>query len=341
MRRSAWLLLAAAAAVAAGAAVFVHFRADLAKAREVLLAGNARVITTPAGPIEYAERGPADGTPMLSIHGAGGGWDQGLANVADLVAAGNLRVIAPSRFGYLGTPVPADASNAAQADAHAALLASLQVRQAIVVGVSAGARSALELALRHRAQVAALILISPGSFAPDSPVRVDPSPTSQFVLWVVNAGGDFAWWAAEKIAPSALIRFVGVMPDIVAHASEAERNRVMAVVKNIEPLSMRFAGINIDTNPNLAPLPPNQIAVPTLVISARDDLFNTLPAAEYAAARIPGAQLVIYDRGGHLLVGREQQTRDLVTTFLRDAGLIPGEKGKTGTIPGEERSIAK
>jgi hypothetical protein len=34
---------------------------------------------------------------------AGGGYDQGLANVADLVGD-DFRVIAPSRFGYLGTP---------------------------------------------------------------------------------------------------------------------------------------------------------------------------------------------------------------------------------------------
>jgi hypothetical protein len=76
-----------------------------------------------------------------------GGYDQGLANVADFVGDG-FRVIAPSRFGYLGTPVPPDSSPAAQADAHAALLSELNISKPIVVGISA-ARSAIELAIRH------------------------------------------------------------------------------------------------------------------------------------------------------------------------------------------------
>jgi 2-hydroxy-6-oxonona-2,4-dienedioate hydrolase len=52
-----------------------------------------------------------------------------------------------------------------------------------------------------------------------------------------------------------------------------------------------------------------------LIISARDDLFNTLPAAEYAASRIPGAKLIIYETGGHLLVGHEMEVRDAVRSF--------------------------
>lgn len=66
-----------------------------------------------------------------AIHGAGGGHDQGLANVADLVGD-DFRVIAPSRFRYLRTPVPSVTSSASQADAHAALLTEQKVDKAIV-----------------------------------------------------------------------------------------------------------------------------------------------------------------------------------------------------------------
>jgi pimeloyl-ACP methyl ester carboxylesterase len=48
----------------------------------------------------------------------------------------------------------------------------------------------------------------------------------------------------------------------------------------------------------LARPPLEGIAVPTLVISARDDLCNTLPAAEFAASTIPNAKLVVYDTAG-------------------------------------------
>ena len=71
---------------------------------------------------------------MLAIHGSGGGYDQG------------IRVIAMSRFGYLRTPMHTDASAAAQADAHACLLDVLGIRQAAVMGGSAGAPSVLQMA---------------------------------------------------------------------------------------------------------------------------------------------------------------------------------------------------
>jgi pimeloyl-ACP methyl ester carboxylesterase len=313
MRRAASVLVIAVGVLAiAAASVAVWYQRDIANARDKV-SGGARVIDTAAGPIEYAEYG--SGYPLLSIHGAGGGYDQGLANVAELVGDG-YRVIAPSRFGYLGTPIPADKSPAAQADAHATLLAALNVDRAIVVGISAGARSAIELALRHPERVAALILIVPGTYSPDSAVHIEESRGSAFAFWLVNAGADFAWWATAKIAPSVLIRFVGVPPELVAAAPAAEQERVMAIVWNILPLSRRFPGINLDSIPDLQPLPLERITAPTLVMSARDDLFNTAPAAEYAAAGIPNAKLMIYETGGHLLVNRGSESRALTEEFI-------------------------
>jgi len=307
-----FLLALLVAVIAASALIFLSYNHELSRARTKAWRGG-RIANTTAGPIEYAEKGA--GIPLLSIHGAGGGYDQGLANVADLVGDG-VRVIAPSRFGYLGTPIPADASAAAQADAHAALLADLNVNKAIVIGISAGARSAVWLALRHPDKVAALILIVPGTYAPASPVAIEASRTSALLLWLVNTGADFAWWITEKIAPSILVRFMGVRPRLFASAPPAEQERVMQIVKSVEPLSLRFRGINIDSNPASSRPPYEDITVPTLVISARDDLFNTLPAAEFAASTIPNARLVVYETGGHLLVGHQQDARYAVSDFI-------------------------
>jgi hypothetical protein len=54
-------------------------------------------------------------------------------------------------------------------------------------------------------------------------------------------------------------------------------------------------------------------------------LFNTLPAAEFAAAAIPNARLVAFDTGGHLLVGRGSQMRALVREFLTKADATRAE----------------
>ncbi len=329
-RRSLFLAATLVGLALSGFAVFQSYNHEINHARAAAASGG-QIMNTTAGVIEYAEDGA--GIPLLSIHGAGGGYDQGLANAADLVGEG-FRVIAPSRFGYLGTPIPADASPAAQADAHDALLTELKVGKAVVVGISAGARSALELALRHPDRVAALILIVPGTYAAESPVAIEASRGSQFAFWLVNAGADFAWWSTEKVTPTVLIRFIGVPPELVAAAPEAERNRVMQIVRSVQPLSRRFPGINLDSNPDLHRPPLERISAPTLVISARDDLFNTLPAAEFAASTIPNARLVVYDTGGHLLVGHEQEVRAAISDFLAKAGV-----NTLHVLPGAELAV--
>src|SRR5512135_2380014 len=161
-------ILAAGVLVAASVAVYLSYSVEIARSRARTENGG-RTAETSVGRVEYAEKGA--GVPLLSIHGAGGGYDQGLDNAVDLVGE-NFRIIAPSRFGYLGAGIPSDTSSATQADAFAALLNTLRIRRAVVVGVSAGARSAVEFALRHPDSVSALILIVPGTYAPTSPVSI-------------------------------------------------------------------------------------------------------------------------------------------------------------------------
>ena len=242
MHQAGFFLAAASVAVAATVAAFLLYLHEIGHARAAV--SSWRDHCRPRRwPDRICQRGA--GVPLLTIHGAGGGFDQGLANADELVGQG-YRTIAPSRFGYLRTPVPQNASPAAQADAHAALLSKLNIPRAIVLGVSAGARSAVELALRHSDKVAGLVLLVPALYSPTSPVSIEGSRGSKFAFWLVSVGGDFVWWAAEKLAPSMLIRFLGVRPALVAAASRAERDRVMSVVENVEPLSLRFPGINAE-----------------------------------------------------------------------------------------------
>jgi pimeloyl-ACP methyl ester carboxylesterase len=56
--------------------------------------------------------------------------------------------------------------------------------------------------------------------------------------------------------------------------------------------------------------------VPTLIVSAADDPWARHPYAVEAAARIPGAELVTIDRGGHLFVGYDAQVRAAIGAFL-------------------------
>lgn len=141
----------------------LNYRKEIRRARARVATGS-KVVETRFGPIEYAEAGNAKGPPVLVIHGAGGGFDQGLDIAAGVTH--DFRVIAVSRFGYLRTPLPKDASPAAQADAHAAVLDALHIPRCAVFGVSAGGPSTLQLALRHPDRVTALVLMVAAAYAP-------------------------------------------------------------------------------------------------------------------------------------------------------------------------------
>ena len=240
-----------------------------------------------------------------------------MALAAPFVPKGH-RVIAMSRFGYLRTPAPKQTSIVLQADAHACLLDALGIRSAAVIGVSAGAPSALEFALKHAERCTALVLIVPGWFPSLEGVPHQVGPVTQaFFKWALRS--DFAFWVFAKFFPSAATGSVlGTPPDVVAAASAAEQARVASLLWNILPISQRSTGLSLETELTVAPLskPLDQLTVPTLTISAKDDLYGTWNSAQYIGRNVPHARLVGFSVGGHLLVGHSEEVTAAIARFL-------------------------
>ena len=97
-------------------------------------------IETHKGPIEIGRRGV--GPPVLFVHGTPGGADSSLAMGWFLAEAG-FEVIAPSRPGYLGTPLAGREEIDQQAHLLSALLDALGHERAGVVSWSGGGPSGL------------------------------------------------------------------------------------------------------------------------------------------------------------------------------------------------------
>lgn len=326
--------MASAAAAAAGAVAYGRYLRDIRAIRSEVERGGT-LVETVAGPIEYAEAG--SGEPLLMTHGAGGGYDQGLLVGRDL---GDFRVIAPSRFGYLGTQVPEDSSPAAQADAHAALLDRLGVGKCLVAGVSAGAPSAIEFALRYPERVAALILLVPRTYDPSQSIGVDEAFQSQIVLRLVETSADFLFWAAMELSRSSVVRFLGVPPELEAAAPKEDRARVSEIMRSILPLSKRVRGISVDSNTELESWPLERLSMPVLIVSARDDLYRTLPGARFTAERIKQAELKILDSGGHLMLGQGSQVRQWIAEFLKSPRPSAGRKRAGRVAEARELAVA-
>lgn len=305
-------LLVVAAAVAVG-----RYADQIEQARRRVATGG-ELVRTPCGVIEYAVAG--SGPPVLMVHGSGGGYDQGLAFAQPLVEAG-FRVTAVSRFGYLRTPLPSDASPAVQADAHACLLDAIGVERAAVIGGSAGAPSTMQFCLRYPQRCEKMVLIVPLAYAPGREGgAAPPSALLQFVFDHVLAS-DPLMWAAVKLAPRLLIRTILATPvENFDAASQQERRRALAILEAILPVSSRARGLRNDAAVAMA-LPRyalERFAVPTLIVSVEDDLYGTWQSSRYSAEHIPGARLVGYPSGGHIWLGHDTDVAAEMIRFLSE-----------------------
>ena len=316
IRRRVLLTLIVLALISAALLIGWRFDRDMRRARAQAAQGS-ELLQTPCGPIEYQEAGA--GVPLLAVHGSGGGHDQGMAFAAPLAAHG-VRVIAMSRFGYLRTPMPADASAAAQADAHVCLLDALGIAKAAVMGGSAGAPSALQMAIRHPGRVNALVLLVPLAYKP--PTQADSAPPMP--AWVENTmvrliSSDFLFWAALHVARDQLTKVVlATPPELLTMASRQERARIDRMLDHILPVSERAAGLVSDTavGKHLTASPLHTVRAPTLIISARDDRYGTFATAQYTAGQIAGARFIGFDQGGHTWVGHDDEVMEAIRALV-------------------------
>jgi 2-hydroxy-6-oxonona-2,4-dienedioate hydrolase len=319
-RRTFILLVLAMTLVGVVTLIGLHFITDMRHAR-AHAAQSSVLLQTRCGPIEYQEAGI--GVPLLAVHGSGGGHDQGMAFAGALAKQG-IRVIAMSRFGYLRTPMPADASAAAQAGAHVCLLNALGIQRAAVMGGSAGAPSALQMAIRYPERVSALVLLVPLAWKP--PTQSDlaaPMPAWVENLMMRMLGSDFLFWAALHVARDQVIKIViATPPELLTNVGTPERARINAMLDNILPVSARAEGLKSDTavGKHLAPALLASVRAPTLIISARDDRYGTYASAKYTSSQIADAQFIGFDTGGHTWVGHNDEVMAAIVKLIVPPG---------------------
>jgi pimeloyl-ACP methyl ester carboxylesterase len=301
-------------ALAVGAiATYLAYSRDMQTTRERLEAGS-QIIATRHGSVEYTAWG--EGSAVLVVHGAGGGYDQGVS-IARAFGGASFRWISPSRFGYLRTPMAADASTAAQADAFADLLDALNIKRVAILAFSGGVPPALQFARRYPERTSALVLASGAPYTPLSAGEQKlPVP-----IWVYQAlfSSDFPYWVLQKVAHSSLEPMFDITPALRAAAPPEEQPFIGSMVDAFQPVTARIDGVKNEgaaVDPR-AVYRVEEITAPTLVVHAKDDHLNPFSFGEYTAQHIPGAQFLPLASGGHLLLGRHAEVRAQVNAFLR------------------------
>jgi pimeloyl-ACP methyl ester carboxylesterase len=230
-----------------------------------------------------------------------------------LLLGEGFRFIAPSRFGYLNSPMPEDSSLEAQADAFACLLDALGIDRVTVVAVSAGGLPGLTFARRYPERTAALVMIAAVSYTGQitSKDRKKEARINRII------GSDFVYWLALRAASSPLLSLLGVSKEVQKSLTPTEMAQADRILEAMLPMSRRWHGVLLDQSHQMLPnVPLEQIHVPGLVIHARDDSLVDWSNGRHAAASVAGAEFMTLERGGHLLLGHYDAIRTKVTAFL-------------------------
>jgi len=294
------LLLAAVALVAIIALVAVFFLRDMHRAYARLQSGS-ELVRSPLGDIEYVRRGT--GTPVLVVHGSGGGYDQGEL-VAEAVLGDGFEWIVPSRFGYLRSTLTAGATWDEQAHVYAYLLDRLGVDRVAVVAMSHGGPSALMFAAMYPDRVASLTLVSCGVAPLTTAAQADANRKGALLRAIF--AHDLSYWLVSRLLRKQLLELIGASAAVAAGLDTPRRSLVERFVDYMNPASLRAEGVVFD---NETPLPGERIraiTAPTLVLHAKDDTLQLFANAEFAAAAIPDARLMAFERGGHVVAIVEQ-----------------------------------
>jgi pimeloyl-ACP methyl ester carboxylesterase len=252
---------------------------------------------TAKGLIEYRVAG--EGAAVLVLNGGHTHCNSPIGHERFFIEHG-YQLIVPSRPGYGKTPSSTGRTAEAFADALACLLDQLQIEQVIVVAISAGGPTALQLAGRHPDQVSKVILqnaVTGGRF-PAFGVKV--MSYLGFNRWTER------WtWAAfrglARVAPMcALKSLIGSLSSldpaqVITTMSEEQRQATLNFL-----LTLRSGtGFLHDIHHQCGDL--GRISAPTLVIRSRYDGSVDESHATYAADHIPNAELFISPAESHLL----------------------------------------
>lgn len=195
------------------------------------------------------------------------------------LALEGFRLIAPSSRGCLA----GDASPAAQADTWASLLEALRIPRLPVVTFATGAAAAVQLARRHPRRVSALVLMTAG--AGSRTVELAESPWLDAPLWVLM-----------KAAPRIMYGLVGVPASQVPSLPREDRAALEEAIAGLLPSGGR-------------------LATPTLLVSAADDLYQTLPVVRHPDGLVPASGPIAFGR--HVLLGRGHEVWPAVGNFIR------------------------
>lgn len=268
-----------------------------AKARLETYQDKVKTVTTSYGKMSYIDEG--SGEALLMIHGLFGGYDQGYDSMKDL--EDKYRIIAPSRFGYLGTDFPNRATVTDQAHALRELLDELGINKVYVVGTSAGGLCALKFGILYPERVQGIGLYCSGAIPVTKPNQDEIVKYASIPKPLCH---NFAVWAIGPIMKRAM-------------------NMTDDVWLSVFPVDERAKGVindgyeaNLDGEKHFEDYTLEALKVPVLILHAKDDKMANYERIEKMATRIPHVEMISFETGGHMMAGNDEAVEEAMIQFI-------------------------
>jgi pimeloyl-ACP methyl ester carboxylesterase len=243
-----------------------------------------KIANLPTRSVRYLDAG--SGRTMVLLHAFPLSADQWLPQVARV--APGWRVIAPDLRGFRQPDAVADDSGGV--DGHASdvveLLDHLDVRRAVVAGLSMGGYVAFALMRRAPARVSGLVLADTRATADSSEARAAREDMLRLVA--VEGPAGVARVMVPKLLGETTKREQPDLADAVTRLIEA--NGASGIAAGIRALRDRP-----DASLQLA-----SITCPTLIVCGDEDALTPPSDSEAMHRAIAGSRLVIIPRSGHL-----------------------------------------
>lgn len=263
--------------------------------RERLATYGAETAVLSYGNMSYVDKGK--GKVILSVHGIFGGYDQAYDTCKDFTS--DYRIIAPSRFGYLGSDILGNGTPAEQATAYVELLDELGIDKAYLLATSAGGSVAIRFALDYPERTEGLIL-----YCSAMPFPYKPEKYMEYAGPPAFLCNDYAMFLISPLFEP----IMGMEP---------------ATIYSMLPIGDRKQGVILDasvTNPDMArnfdSYQIESLQVPTLILHAKDDKLASYEATTNVLSRFPNCTFISFETGGHLMAGQGEEIKKEVTNFI-------------------------
>lgn len=251
------------------------------------------------------ELGPADGQPILFIHGTGA-WSEFWRETMTPLAEAGYRCIAIDipPFGYSENPAEPSFGNEAQAKRIIALMDALEIEHAILFGHSFGGGATMETALMIPDRIDALILEDVGGLNLNL-VPVENNSTSALELFFETRGIRNPILSATATNPLLTRTLLSAMLKDPADATD-EKIKILQQPLIVDGATntlgdwlgyvINVQEISLTTNPENY----QSLTMPALIIWGDSDTIIPLKEGEYLQSIMPSAELVIMQGVNHV-----------------------------------------